>query len=57
MARLVIAIVVALLLWPLFGTLGLFGALPFLVLSGIAAVALFGKTSQPPDDDVTHVDL
>jgi hypothetical protein len=43
MARLVIAIVVALVLRPLFGTYGLFGVPAFLFFCGIAALALFGR--------------
>lgn len=51
MGRLVFGVVVALVLWPFFGMYGLFGAVPFLVICGLIAVALFGKSS-PPNDDV-----
>ena len=50
MLKIATGIVVALLLWPLFGLYGVFGALPILVMCGIAAVALFGRTSTPQDD-------
>ena len=56
MARIVIGILVMLLVGPLFGMYGLFGALPILVMFGIVAVALFGRTSTP-DDDVTRLGL
>ena len=56
MGRLVFGAVVALLIWPFFGMLGLLGAVPFLVVCGVIAVGLFGG-AKPTDDDVTRLGL
>jgi hypothetical protein len=56
MGRLVFGAVIALVIWPFFGLLGLLGVVPFLVLCGVIAVGLFGR-SKPPENDVTGLNL
>ena len=57
MVRLILGAVCALLIWPFFGIYGLVGALPFLVMCGIGALALFGRSDSRSDDDVTRLGL